>query len=221
MLEAHTVFFSRKFLEHAKNNSKRKLVTPLVEELSWAYVMICVGLVSGLGGLNILSAITLEKRYILMDGIITPIAATSFVLNIFTKPKRTDRKYMNFIWGLFWFAILSCEGGTTIAMFRKGRVLLGIFSLCRAGMEYYAFRKIMYLRKEVAKLSPVELSKFLCEAILVKGTAAMGPVRRSETKRRAVFFHRCAILTRAASLALDDLLLFRGRRVFHKPRLLR
>ena len=65
------------------------------------------------------------------------------------------------------------EVGTAIAFFRLGKVLNAMFDIFRILAFTVAFKSLLKLRESAAKLPPQQLSDFLCQTVLVKGTAAM------------------------------------------------
>ena len=90
------------------------------------------------------------------------------------KPKRTDVGYKRILYfHFFTFAIVS-EVGAAVGNFRQESTFAGGFAIFRIPIWCLIFFLALRLRESAAKLSPQELSNFLCQAVLVKGTTAMG-----------------------------------------------
>ena len=120
--------------------------------------------------------VTLEDKYRFMAGIILPIVALSFVMAILYKPKRTDVVYQRFLnFHFFTFFVVS-EVAAAVGHFSKDLPLKGWLAITRAVCWYLPFWLGLKLRASAAKLPPQELSDFLCQTVLLKGTAAMGPM---------------------------------------------
>ena len=124
--------------------------------------------------LYICYGVTLEDKYWAMAYLILPIVALSFVMAVFYKPKRTDVGYKRFLYfHFFTFAIVS-EVGVAVGYFRSGLIFAGWIAIFRIPCWCLIFWLGLKLRASTAKLPPQELSDFLCQTVLVKGTAAMG-----------------------------------------------
>ena len=120
--------------------------------------------------------VTLEDKYWLMAGLILPIVTQSFVMAMFYKPRRTDAGYKRLLYfHFFTFSVLS-EVGAAVGDFRLGLIFNGFFCIFKIPLWCLAFWLGLELRESAGKLPPQELSDFLCQTVLVKCTAAMGPM---------------------------------------------
>ncbi|GMI09881.1 hypothetical protein TrVE_jg13446 [Triparma verrucosa] len=147
-----------------------------VEECSWVFVGVSFLLSSAFAALKVCYGVTLEDKHWLMADVILPIVALSLVMAMFYKPKRTDVGYKRFLYfHFFTFAIVS-EVGTAIGDFRLDLIFNGFFAIFRALIYFCILLFTLKLRASAAKLPSQELSDFLCQTVLVKGTVAMGPM---------------------------------------------
>ena len=125
--------------------------------------------------LNVYFGVTQVDSYLKKSDLIFSFATLSFVMSALCKPKRTDLGYIRFLY--FHFSInMFSEIFAAVGNFKRGTTFNAVFSFIRIPIFYYAFWLGLKLRKSVAKLPPQELSDFLCRTVLVKGTAAMGPM---------------------------------------------
>ncbi|GMH62352.1 hypothetical protein TrST_g13759 [Triparma strigata] len=145
-----------------------------IEECSWVYVCVSFLFTSTFSGLYISYGVTLEDKYWLWAGLIQPIVALSFVMALFSYPKRTDASYISFLYFHFFTFAVASEIGVVVGNFRLGLIFGGLFALFRLPLWSLAFWLGLKLRASAAKLPPQELSDFLCQTVLLKGTAAMG-----------------------------------------------
>eukprot|EP00519_Triparma_laevis_P004184 CAMPEP_0182508958 /NCGR_PEP_ID=MMETSP1321-20130603/25957_1 /TAXON_ID=91990 /ORGANISM="Bolidomonas sp., Strain RCC1657" /LENGTH=310 /DNA_ID=CAMNT_0024715135 /DNA_START=148 /DNA_END=1077 /DNA_ORIENTATION=+ len=153
-------------------------MTKKVEECSAAYIVVCFLLTL----LNVILwtcyAITLESHWWMVANSIWAVVVTSYILSIFMKPKREDTLYKRFFYSHFFcFAILS-EVANLIGSYRDGFIGAAISGAIRIPIWCVVFNRFgAKIRREViAKLSEVELTEFLCGAVLMRGTAAMAPM---------------------------------------------
>ena len=145
-------------------------------QCSWVFVGVTLLFTSTYSLLYIFYAVTLEIKYWLMGKLILPIVGLSWMMAVFYKPKRTDAGYKRFLYfHFFTFATVS-EVAIGVGDFRLGLVFRGLFTIFRATLWCIVFWLGLKLRASAAKLPPQELSDFLCQRVLVKGTAAMGPM---------------------------------------------
>ncbi|GMH90122.1 hypothetical protein TrVE_jg3456 [Triparma verrucosa] len=118
---------------------------------------------------------TLVDKYFSMGDLILPIVTLSFVMAVLYKPKRSDAGYKRFLYfHFFTFAVVSevavAIGALQIAT--NDDWVMALF--LRIPCWWLAFWLGLRLRASAAKLPPQELSDFLCQTVLVKGTSAMG-----------------------------------------------
>ena len=125
-------------------------------------------------GLNIYYGVTMEDKFESMADVISPIAALSFVMAVMYKPRRRDAGYKRFLYFHFFPSAIVSEIGGAVGNFRTGQPFKGWFALFRILLYCLAFWLGLKLRESAAKLPPQELSDFLCQSVLVKGTSAMG-----------------------------------------------
>jgi hypothetical protein len=118
--------------------------------------------------------VTLEDKYWAMAYLILPLAVLSWVMAVVYKPKRTDAGYLRFLY--FHFFTFAIVGGMSAAVgnFRLNLTFYGWFVFVKCLLYCLAFWLGLKLRTSAARLPPQELSDFLCQTVLVKGTAAMG-----------------------------------------------
>ena len=126
--------------------------------------------------LYICFGVTLEDKYESMGNLILPIVGLSWVMAVFYKPKRTDASYKRFLYFHFFTFAVVCEVSYAVSNFRLGFPFHGWFAIFRIPIWCLTFWLGLKLRESAAKLPPQELSDFLCQTVLVKGTAAMGPM---------------------------------------------
>ena len=118
--------------------------------------------------------VTLEDKYRLMTNLGLPIFALSLVMAIFFKPKRSDVGYKQiFYFHIFSGPILS-EVSLAFGYFRLGLTTKMFAALFRIPIYMLLVKLAWKLRASAGKLQAQELSDFLCQTVLVKGTAAMG-----------------------------------------------
>ncbi|GMI01543.1 hypothetical protein TrLO_g10204 [Triparma laevis f. longispina] len=145
-----------------------------VKECSWFFVGVSFLFTSVYSGLNVCFGATLEDKYRFMATLILPLVALSLAMAVLYKPKRSDAGYMRFLYfHFFTFAVVSAVA-VTVGCFRRGLVLLRWFAIFSIPIFCLAFWLGLKLRESAAKLPPQELSDFLCQTVLVKGTSAMG-----------------------------------------------
>ncbi|GMH98819.1 hypothetical protein TrST_g13130 [Triparma strigata] len=145
-----------------------------VEECSWVFEGVSFLFTFTLTVLTSCYGVTLEDKYWLMAHLILPIVLLSFVMAVMYKPKRTDACYERFLYfHFFTFAVVS-DVGVAIGNFRSGLTSKGFLTIARINLWCLAFWLGLKLRASAAKLPPQELSNFLCQTVLVKGTTAMG-----------------------------------------------
>lgn len=147
----------------------------LVEECSWMFVGVSFLLTSMWTVAMVLHGITLEMRYWLIGSIVLPISFVSFVIALMAKPKREDVGYTLFlIFHFILFAVVS-EAALAYANFQLGLLFSGLFAVTRIVIWVCLFWLGLKLRKTAATLlSKQELSEFLCQTLLTKGSAAIG-----------------------------------------------
>ena len=121
-------------------------------QCSWVYVGVSSLLTTTYSILYICYAVTLEDQYGLMADVILPIAATSFVMAIMMKPKRTDVAYKRFLYFHFISFAVVAEVAGACGAFRLGFSLLGWFALFRIPLECLLFRQGLKLREAAAKV---------------------------------------------------------------------
>ena len=148
----------------------------LVKGVSWVFVSISFFFASVYTGLYVCYAVMLEDRWWQMAFLILPISFTLTVMAFFFKPKRTDALYMRFLFAHFLMFAIGSEVCNIVANARLGLIVLVAFVLVRICGWCYGAKLVMKLRESAAKLPPRELSEFLCETVLKKGTAAIGPM---------------------------------------------
>ncbi|GMH88267.1 hypothetical protein TrVE_jg3806 [Triparma verrucosa] len=145
-----------------------------IEECSWVYVCVSFLFTSAYSVLCICYGMTLVEKYFSMGNLILPIVALSFVMAVAFKPKRTDASYKRFLYFHFFTFAVAGEVSSAVGSFRTDQSLIGWSVLFRVPLWCLAFRLGLKLRESAAKLPPQELSDFLCQTVLVRGTAAMG-----------------------------------------------
>ncbi|GMH98961.1 hypothetical protein TrST_g10973 [Triparma strigata] len=146
-----------------------------VEECSWFFVGVSFLFTTIFPVLMLCYSVTTDEKYLKVAYIYMPIAILPFVMAIAYKPKRTDATYIRFLYfHFFTFAVVS-EVAPAITYALQGREEVWV-NLLRLAVFCSAFRLGLKLRESVAKLPPQELSDFMCQTVLVKGTAAMGPL---------------------------------------------
>ncbi|GMH73506.1 hypothetical protein TL16_g06212 [Triparma laevis f. inornata] len=126
--------------------------------------------------LYVLFAVTTEVSYMLMGNVLKPIAITIYVLSFMMKPKNEGVYYKWFLYFHFATFIVLSEGAYAIASLLTGETFDALVSIARIFFWSSAWPKALKLREASSKLPPEELSDFLCQTVLVKGTAAMGPM---------------------------------------------
>ena len=122
----------------------------------------------------IIYGVTLEIKYWTMANLVLTLVGLAFVMALAFKPKRTDVGYMRFLYFHFFAGPLAGEDGLSVGHFRLGLPIKGVFALFRIPLWYLLFLLGLKLRGSAAKLPPRELSDFLCQTVLAKGTVAMG-----------------------------------------------
>ena len=142
-------------------------------QCSWVLVGISFLLLSAFPALRVCYGVTLEFKYWLTSSSILPIVGLSFVMAVFYKPKRTDAGYKRFLYFQFFTVVIVSEVSYAISNFRLGFTSKGLLALFLIPLWHLAFWLVLRLRKSAAKLPPNELSDFLCQTVLIKGTAAM------------------------------------------------
>ncbi|GMH98487.1 hypothetical protein TrVE_jg9990 [Triparma verrucosa] len=161
---------------NAATEQKTEVEGP-IEECAWFFVCVNFLFTSTLPVLIICYGATLNILCMLMVALIFPITALSFSMAVFYKPKRTDAGYKRFLYfHFFTFAVVSESALGIGSIFRRGLTFMGLFTLFRIPFWCLAFRLGLKFRESAAKLPPQELSDFLCQTVLVKGTAAIGPM---------------------------------------------
>ena len=148
----------------------------LVKGVSWIFVSISFFFASVYTGLYVCYAVMLEDRWWQMAFLILPISFTLTVMAFFFKPKRTDALYMRFLTAHFLVFAVGSEVCNIVANARLGLIVLVAFVLVRICGWCYGAKLVMKVRESAAKLPTQELSDFLCETVLKKGTAAIGPM---------------------------------------------
>ncbi|GMH75834.1 hypothetical protein TrLO_g15657 [Triparma laevis f. longispina] len=153
----------------------------IVEEVNGVYVFFSFVLTTTTGALSVCRGILYDMLFFRIMTLIAPIATLSLFLAFFCKPKRTDAAYMQFLRFHCASACLLHELGVIIYQTKPHQRLLSrIFFLCFSisGIlcAYQFFTVLQKLRDFAARLPPKELSKFLCNRVLVKGVFAMGPL---------------------------------------------
>ncbi|GMH82038.1 hypothetical protein TrST_g3249 [Triparma strigata] len=107
---------------------------------------------------------------------ILPVAAMSFLLSFFMKPKRVDRPYLYFLYFHFFTFLIFGELASSTGLLVPGYLMEGLFILLRIPVWCFMFKKALKLRASAAELPPDELSDFLCQTVLLKGSASVGPM---------------------------------------------
>ena len=125
--------------------------------------------------LKVCYGVTLKFEYLRICDIILPSVVLALVMAVSYKPKRTDASYKRFLhFHFFTFSFVSefavAAGDLQIAS------IDWVFALLRIPIWCLVFWLGLKLRESASKLPPQELSDFLCQTVLVKGTAAMGPM---------------------------------------------
>ncbi|GMI14512.1 hypothetical protein TrLO_g4888 [Triparma laevis f. longispina] len=159
-------------VERRSNNGKGRLV----EECSWMFVWLSFAVTTVYSMLYVLFAVTTEVSYMLMGNVLKPIAITIYVLSFMMKPKNEGVYYKWFLYFHFATFIVLSEGAYAIASLLTGETFDALVSIARIFFWSSAWPKALKLREASSKLPPEELSDFLCQTVLVKGTAAMGPM---------------------------------------------
>ncbi|GMH78068.1 hypothetical protein TrST_g12709 [Triparma strigata] len=144
-----------------------------VEECSWVFVGVSFLFTSVFSVLWICYGVTLKDKYMLLSRLILPLVGLSWVMAVMYKPKRTDVEYMRFLFFHFFTIFIVSEVASAAGLFRMGLTLKGFFVLFRIPFHCLGLVLLMKLRASAATLPPQELSSFLCQTVLVKGTAAM------------------------------------------------
>ena len=124
--------------------------------------------------LKVCYGVTLKFDYLRICDIIIPSVALSSVMAVFYKPKRTDASYKRFLHFHFFSYAIVGEIGNAVGDFRLGSTSKAFLCIFRLPFWCFSLWLGLKLRESVAKLPPQELSDFLCQAVLVKCTAAMG-----------------------------------------------
>lgn len=111
-----------------------------------------------------------------MGDTIAPIVIMGYISSCFMKPKREDSFYKRFLYFHFaTFTILS-EVGSAIGHIRAEKVMAW-FAIFRIPFWFLLFwQGAEKLRKAISVLPSSELSEFLCSSVILKSTAAMGPM---------------------------------------------
>ncbi|GMH73979.1 hypothetical protein TL16_g06338 [Triparma laevis f. inornata] len=177
-----TVRKALKQKQKQKYNVEKKIGSEIpVSECSWVFSITCFLLTSIYTVLCFIFGYTLNNTYWLLACLVLPIVAMTYTMAFVLKPKRRDWKYMSFLtFHFFTFAIVS-EFSTAVGDFRlqtpeNGLLWHAWFSVLRIPVWLIAFRLTLKLREQAAQLAEKELSEFLCQSVLVKGTVAMGPM---------------------------------------------
>lgn len=198
----------------SKKGEKEEKTEELVEECSWIFVGASVLLTSTDCALSIMSAITLEDRYLLLSRVILAIAGISFVLSLFMKPKRTDKRYKTFLVFHFISFIGANEICVAIGDYRKGILVGWVLALARLFLWTLLFNQGLKMRAVAARLPPKELSQFLCQTVLVKGSSAIAPIIFFSFEAIACFISQDSLdngkckNTSAAAMGLSFFLVF-------------
>lgn len=148
----------------------------MVDECSWVYLLVNLLLTSVYSIIWVCYAVTLKDMFESIGDFVAPPIITYFILTLAMKPKRTDVGYKRFIDFHFISFVIVAELAAAVGNFRKGLIFHGCFSIFRILPESFLFKQCSAVRKAAAKLPPKELSEFLCQTVLVKGTAALGPM---------------------------------------------
>lgn len=144
-----------------------------VEECSWVFEGVSFLFTSTYSFLCVCYAVTLDGSYWLMAYVILPMAFISWAMVMCSRPKRTGSSYNMFLYFHFFSFGIVGEVGIAGGM---GWVLNGLFFAICVFAWGFAFMLFWKLRASAAKLPPQELSEFLCQTVLIKGAAAMGPM---------------------------------------------
>ncbi|GMI05346.1 hypothetical protein TrLO_g4115 [Triparma laevis f. longispina] len=164
-----------------------------VGECSWIFTVLTFLLTTTYSALYMGFAVTLVDRYWLIAYLILPVAATSFVLTVFMKPKRRDVKYKRFmLFHLVSFAVVAELGGA-VGSLGKGWIFNGTFSIVRIGIWLFAYHLGLKLRDAAATLPPKELSDFLCQTVIKRGMTAMAPMLFFSSEMVACFVSQDSI----------------------------
>lgn len=151
-----------------------------VEQCSWFFAGVSFLVTSMPAVLGICSALTLDvksyRSFVLMLKVILPIVQCSFAMAMFMKPKREDGDYKWFVYFSFFMFAVVTEGAFSVGLFKLGSIKFGVAGILRISMWYAIFWVELKFRESAAKLPPQELSNFLCQSVLVKLTAAIGPL---------------------------------------------
>ncbi|GMH66368.1 hypothetical protein TrLO_g3254 [Triparma laevis f. longispina] len=118
-----------------------------------------------------------ESKYWQIAFIISPMAFVSFMMAFFMKSKRNDCKYKIFHYFHFTFFAFVSEISSAIGNFRNSSIFYAVFAILRLSGYVGLFRLGLMLRDQAARLlNPKILSELICTTVLVRGTAAMGPI---------------------------------------------
>ncbi|GMH71850.1 hypothetical protein TrST_g1471 [Triparma strigata] len=150
-----------------------------VEEVSWVFVGVSFLFTLTFTELCVFYAVALEVKYWFIACLILPIAALSWVMAFFYKPKRTDAGYLRFLYFHFLTFVVVGLVSFAVGSFRLGNSVQtssGLFALFLIPLWCLGFWLGLKLRASAAKLPPQELSAFLCQTVLVKGTGVIGPM---------------------------------------------
>ena len=107
--------------------------------------------------------------------VIVSISFTIWTLAIFLRPKDNERGFMVLH---LQFLVFPCAAEVIAAVgsLIAGRSFSAWFAFMRVPIWCVTYMLLLKLRKRAARLPPKELSKFLCEKVLMHGSKALSPM---------------------------------------------
>ncbi|GMH63274.1 hypothetical protein TL16_g03669 [Triparma laevis f. inornata] len=180
IFEANSSWYAQKKKFQSESSTGTLMISDsgnfLVNECSWFYTFLSFLFTTTTTVLRVLYTFVGIEYFNTVGNSILPISATSFLLALFTKPKRDDKLYMGILYFHFFTFLIFGELILSAGNLAAGYETEGIFTLLRIPVWCYVFKKGLKLRESAGRLPPEELSEFLCQTVLVKGTATIGPM---------------------------------------------
>lgn len=175
-------------------------LTENVTEMSWFFdvigVLVPIGYTcSTWGYAAVIPADDLSVVFGFYAYLSFPLAASLFVLSFFAKPRRQDRTHKAILHLNFFVFIIVGLTLDEIVRGRQGQLLyVGVLRFAaKAGCCCFLLWENMWLRNKAAKLSDGELTRFLCDSLLTKGSGILAPL----------FFFCCETLTCASEIDFE------------------
>lgn len=147
-------------------------------EAAWVYIIVAVGLALYYLAATSAFMLTLDNIWEIQAHISAPLVAISFILAMMMKPRRNSKLYRFFIFThMSLFAVLG-ELTIAIGMFRRDNgTSFGVAAIMRIVIFWLPiFYILMQVRRRIAALPDNELSDFLCQTIIARGTASIAPI---------------------------------------------